>query len=114
MPFHVEFANRVTVHMSFRGRSICKICLCWFVQEVVLPKDARLQPKIHLNLGIAQEQDGRLLAACDSYRYVLQHPNDFQNLNGAQQYSEGLHADRFELPWMVANGKVPGDQDAPL
>ncbi|CAL8471190.1 g10732 [Coccomyxa elongata] len=41
------------------------------IQEVVLPKDARLLPKIHLNLGIAQEQDGRLLAACDSYREVV-------------------------------------------
>ena len=38
------------------------------VQEVALPKDARLLPKIHVNMGITLEGDGRLLAACDSYR----------------------------------------------
>ena len=37
-------------------------------QEVVQPRDARLLPKIHVNLGITLEGDGRLLAACDSYR----------------------------------------------
>lgn len=33
-----------------------------------MPRDARLLPKIYVNLGIALEADGRLLAACDSYR----------------------------------------------
>ena len=38
--------------------------------------DARLLPKIHVNLGITQEADGRLLAACDNYRraFVLLRP----------------------------------------
>jgi hypothetical protein len=35
---------------------------------VELPGDARLLPKIHVNLGITQEADGRLLAACHNYR----------------------------------------------
>lgn len=38
------------------------------VQEVRLPFDERLLPKIHVNLGITQEADGRLLAACENYR----------------------------------------------
>lgn len=32
------------------------------------PADAALVPKVHVNLGITLEADGRLLAACEHYR----------------------------------------------
>ena len=37
--------------------------------QVVQPgRHNRLLPKIYVNLGITQEADGRLHAACDNYR----------------------------------------------
>lgn len=41
------------------------------MQEIQLPAEERLLPKVHVNLGITLEADGCLLAACDHYRYVL-------------------------------------------
>lgn len=32
-----------------------------------MPDDSSLRPKIHVNLGITVEADGRLLAACHYY-----------------------------------------------
>ena len=47
--------------------------LSW--QEVRLPGDERLVPKVHVNLGITLEADGRLLAACNHYQCVpSRHP----------------------------------------
>ena len=37
-------------------------------QAVRLPQDNALQPKVHVNLGITMEADGRLLSACQHYR----------------------------------------------
>lgn len=42
------------------------VYLSW--QEVRLPGDERLVPKVHVNLGITLEADGRLLAACNHYQ----------------------------------------------
>ena len=40
--------------------------------QVVQPgRHNRLLPKIYVNLGITQEADGRLHAACDNYRCAL-------------------------------------------
>ena len=41
------------------------------MQEIQLPAEERLLPKVHVNLGITLEADGCLSAACDHYRYVL-------------------------------------------
>lgn len=37
-------------------------------QVAQLPADERLVPKVHVNLGITLEADGRLLAACNHYQ----------------------------------------------
>ena len=41
------------------------------MQELQLPAEERLLPKVHVNLGITLEADGCLSAACDHYRCVL-------------------------------------------
>ena len=40
------------------------------IQSVKPGVHNRLLPKIYVNLGITQEADGRLHAACDNYRYL--------------------------------------------
>ena len=45
------------------------IRLCLPLQVVQPGRHNRLLPKIYVNLGITQEADGRLHAACDNYRY---------------------------------------------
>ncbi|EIE19554.1 hypothetical protein COCSUDRAFT_67698 [Coccomyxa subellipsoidea C-169] len=60
--------------------------------EVTMPKDARLMPKIHVNLGITLEGDGRLLAACDAYREAVRlNPEHFRALKllGSALYALG-------------------------
>lgn len=37
-------------------------------QVLQLPADLSLRPKIHVNMGITVEADGRLLAACHHYQ----------------------------------------------
>lgn len=39
-------------------------------KQEVRPGDERLVPKVHVNLGITLEADGRLLAACNHYQCV--------------------------------------------
>lgn len=46
------------------------ITSAWPEQEV-RPGDERLVPKVHVNLGITLEADGRLLAACNHYQCAL-------------------------------------------
>ncbi len=48
--------------------------------QVVQPgRHNRLLPKIYVNVGITQEADGRLHAACDNYRCIL--PASLARLN---------------------------------
>jgi tetratricopeptide (TPR) repeat protein len=39
-----------------------------YTQVLQLPADLSLRPKIHVNMGITVEADGRLLAACHHYQ----------------------------------------------
>ena len=50
--------------MNTRQSSVLSV-----LAQVVQPgRHNRLLPKIYVNLGITQEADGRLHAACDNYR----------------------------------------------
>ena len=45
--------------------------VCVAHEQEVRPGDERLVPKVHVNLGITLEADGRLLAACNHYQCVI-------------------------------------------
>ncbi|CAL8472353.1 g11896 [Coccomyxa elongata] len=58
--------------------------------QEVRPGDERLVPKVHVNLGITLEADGRLLAACNHYQAASQlEPTHFRarKLLGSAQYA---------------------------
>ena len=60
-------------------------------QEIQLPAEERLLPKVHVNLGITLEADGCLSAACDHYRYNYLPDTSF-GFAGALERSIKLHA----------------------
>ncbi|KAL0035288.1 hypothetical protein WJX79_010558 [Trebouxia sp. C0005] len=62
------------------------------LEAATLPDDAALLPKIHVNLGISLEADGRLDSACQHYRHALRmNPSHFRALKllGSALYAQG-------------------------
>ncbi|KAK9843482.1 hypothetical protein WJX81_004938 [Elliptochloris bilobata] len=70
------------------------------------PADDALVPKVHVNLGITQEADGRLLAACEHYRggaaRAAGHPRAHKLLGSALYALGDLRAARDELTAALA------------
>ena len=69
---HVFNRTSCERHAQAQRRSFTAICnsVAMCMQEIRLPAEERLLPKVHVNLGITLEADGCLSAACEHYRYV--------------------------------------------